>query len=123
MSFEQTGLQGGIWSGLLSRDEAPARVALIHMGEAVAQASITDHAPGIWRIEAALPAARLSDGVQSFLLVEQSEDGEPDPGAPVLARLNVIAGKPLDADLRAEIDLLRAELDLVKREFRRLARG
>ena len=27
----------------------------------------------------------------------------------------------LDADLRAEIDLLRAEVDLLKREFRRLA--
>lgn len=35
--------------------------------------------------------------------------------------LSLVAGAPLDIDLRVEIDLIRAELDLLKREFRRLA--
>ena len=38
-----------------------------------------------------------------------------------ICTLPLLAGEALDADLRAEIDLLRAELDLLKREFRRLA--
>ena len=35
--------------------------------------------------------------------------------------LSLVAGAPLEQDLRAEIDLMRSELDLVKRELRRVA--
>ena len=37
----------------------------------------------------------------------------------VRGQFTVIAGVPLDEDVRAEISLLRAELDLLKRAFRR----
>jgi hypothetical protein len=37
----------------------------------------------------------------------------------VLDRITLMAGTPLDEDLRAEIALLRDELELVKRAFLR----
>jgi len=59
-----------------------------------------------------IPAETLSDGVQTFVLRA--------PGtAEALGRFVIVAGAPLDDDLRAEIDLLRAELDLLKSAFRR----
>ncbi|MDO5529777.1 MAG: hypothetical protein Q4F71_10280 [Paracoccus sp. (in: a-proteobacteria)] len=123
--FETIGLQGGIWSGLLSREVPPAAIHLVHAAEIVGTAQITAEG-GAYRIDAAIPAARLSDGMQTFLLVEQqgeASDARADSGAPVMARLHILAGRPLDQDMKAEIELLRAELDLLKREFRRLARG
>jgi len=36
-----------------------------------------------------------------------------------LAHFTIITGMPLEADIRAEVDLLRAELDMLKRAFRR----
>ena len=40
-------------------------------------------------------------------------------GGEVLASFTLVAGVPLEEDLRAEISLLRAELDLLKKAFRR----
>jgi len=56
----------------------------------------------------------LSDGLQTVVL---QADGE------VLTKVTILAGAPLQDDLRAEIGLLRAELDLLKRAFQRHARG
>lgn len=120
--FENLGLKSGIWSGLLRRDAAPERVGLVHRGEVVAEARITAAGEGQWRIDADLPPARISDGVTSFLLLEHG--GGQDAGAgDQLASLSVVAGRALEQDLLAEIDLLRAELDLLKREFRRFGAG
>ena len=120
--FESFGLKAGIWAGVLHRSDAPKRVLLIHLGAPVAEAKIRADKPSLWRIEAALPAHCLSDGVQSFaLLADDGEGDQPMPGAERLATLSLVAGAPLDFDLRAEIDLIRAELDLLKREFRRIA--
>jgi hypothetical protein len=63
-----------------------------------------------------VPPDRLDDGVQTFL-IRAADSGE------TLAHLTIVAGAPLEADLRAEIDLLRAELDLLKRAFRRHVRS
>ena len=128
--FETLHLQAGTWSGLLRRERAPARVMLAHMGAAVGPAAITAQSDGVWRIDAQLPPGLLSDGVQSFALL--ADDGRDDTGshrgdaemsvsAERLGTLSIVAGRPLDFDLRAEIDLIRGELDLLKREFRRLA--
>lgn len=121
--FESFGLKAGIWAGVLDRTEAPKRVLLIHLGTPVAEAKVrADKSSGLWRIEVAVPAHCLSDGVQSFaLLADDGESDQPMPGAERLATLSLVAGAPLDYDLRAEIDLIRAELDLLKREFRRIA--
>ena len=120
--FESLGLKAGSWTGILHRPVAPKRVMLTHLGVAVAQARIRADQPGRWRINVAIPAECLSDGVQSLaLLADDGEGDQPMPGAERLAVLSLVAGAPLDLDLRAEIDLIRAELDLLKREFRRIA--
>lgn len=119
--FETLGLKSGIWSGLLHREKAPAHVVLLHAGDIVADADVTEDGPGIWRIRAALPTSSLSDGVQSFSLLGSRGDGEFQiADTEVLGDLSIQAGEALDLDLRAELELIRSELDLLKREFRRL---
>ena len=120
--FESLGLKAGNWTGILMRPTAPKRVMLTHLGQPVAEARIRADQPGSWRIEVAIPAECLSEGVQSLtLLADDGEGDQPMPGAERLAVLSLVAGAPLDMNLRAEIDLIRAELDLLKREFRRIA--
>lgn len=124
--FQSLGLRGGIWQGIVQRATPPGRLLLVHAGRRVAEARVTPEGEGRWCVAAAIPAERLSDGIQSFLLLEDpagAEGSQPAPGAVQLAHLTLIAGEMADTDLRAELDLLRAELDLVKRELRRLARG
>lgn len=69
-------------------------------------------APGRWPVSVPIPAALLSDGVQTFLVRDAAS------GA-TLGHFAIVSGAPLESDLRAEIELLRAELDLLKRAFRR----
>lgn len=123
LQFHDEGLAGGIWSGRIEGAAAPPRVVLVHRGAVIAEARLRDDPAGGWRIEAALPGAALDDGAHSFLLLADTGEAgaPPDPGALELGALSVIAGRPLDADLRAEIALLRAELDLLKRSLRALA--
>ena len=123
--FSCLGLRAGVWEGALRAETPPRRIALTLNGRTVGRAEVSRDGPGLWRVRAALPAESLADGAQTYLLI--ADDGEgtegPRPGAQRLAHLPVLAGTALDADLRAEIDLLRAEIDLLKREFRRLAAG
>ena len=121
--FESLGLKSGIWQGVLRRDTAPGRLLLVHLGSRVADARVTPQDDGYWRVAAAIPAQKLSDGVQTFLLLEDAGEGAEPPLATArhLASLSLVAGAPLEQDLRAEIDLMRSELDLVKRELRRVA--
>lgn len=123
--FETLGLKSGIWQGILTRSAPPGRLVLVHLGSGVAEARVTAQEDGTWRVAAAIPAQRLSDGVQTFLLME--DGGEPgealQPAARHLASFSIVAGEPIDEDLSAEINLMRSELDLLKREMRRLAAG
>ncbi|HMQ39634.1 MAG TPA: hypothetical protein PKC09_00045 [Paracoccus sp. (in: a-proteobacteria)] len=122
--FENLGLKAGTWSGLLHRAAAPAQAGLVHNGERVAEARIAAAGEGIWRIDVDLPAERLGDGVTSFLLFEEVAGDEAPVGrGQPLASLSVSAGRALQRDLLAELDLVRAELELLKREFRRFGRG
>jgi len=50
--------------------------------------------------------------VQTFL-IREAEGGE------TLAHFTIVAGAAADADMRAELDLMRAELDMLKKAFRR----
>lgn len=122
--FENLGLKAGIWSGLLHRAVAPAQAGLVHNGERVAEARIAAAGDGTWRIDVDLPAGRLGDGMTSFLLFEEilGDDGPVGRGE-LLASLSVSAGRALERDLLAELDLVRSELELLKREFRRFCRG
>lgn len=121
--FESLGLKSGIWQGVLRREAAPSRLLLVHMGVRVAEARATTQDDGSWRIAAAIPSEKLSDGVQTFILLEDQGEGAepPQPGATHIASLSMVLGAPLEEDMRAELDLMRSELDLVKKELRRLA--
>ena len=67
---------------------------------------------GLWEVRLEVPADVLTDGVQTFLLVDN------DSGA-TLDSFAILTGEPVADDLRGEIDLLRAELDMLKKAFRR----
>ena len=121
--FESLGLKSGIWQGVLRRDTPPGRLLLVHMGARVGDARATAQDDGSWRIAAAIPPQKLSDGVQTFLLLEDQGEGAepPQAGAWHLSSLSIVAGELVEEDMRAEINLLRSELDLLKKELRRLA--
>ncbi|MTH33021.1 hypothetical protein GL279_00210 [Paracoccus limosus] len=121
--FESLGLKSGIWQGVLHGDAAPGRLLLVHMGARVGDARATAQDDGSWRIAAAIPPQKLSDGVQTFLLLEDQGEGAepPQPGARHLSSLSIVAGELLEEDMRAEMNLMRSELDLLKKELRRLA--
>lgn len=121
LRFESHGVKGGLWRGRLSGGDRPARVVLTHHAEVIATAELTEAEAG-WRVELPLPGAAISDGVQTLILVADEGEGDAPtgPGSVVLARLPLMAGRPLDEDLLSEIAALRAELELVKRELRRL---
>jgi hypothetical protein len=115
MELTKTRLIDGIWEGLLTGaapGAAPA-LAVTHLGQAVPGVTVTPMAEGGgWLVRVPLPAAAIADGVQTILIAEAATEV-------VLERVTVIAGDPLDEDIRAEMDLLRAELDMLKRAFRR----
>jgi hypothetical protein len=109
-------LRAGVWEAVLSGDAEPA-VEALHQGCILPGPSLSAIAgrPGEWMLRLAVPSDRLDHGVQTFLLRAKA-DGQ------TLGHFTIVSGVPLEADLRAEIDLLRAELDLLKRAFRRHVR-
>lgn len=71
-----------------------------------------DGAERSWNLRVELPADILTDGVQTFLIVDTETGATLDSFA-------ILTGEPVADDLRGEIDLLRAELDMLKKAFRR----
>lgn len=117
MRFDSHGISNGCWSGELIAATPPARVALVHRGNAVAQASLRQIGPDRWILSADLPGTVVDQGAQAVALVA----GDPgDAGSQVLGHLTLVAGTVIADDVLAEVAQLRAELDLLKREFRRL---
>lgn len=121
--FENLGLRGGLWSGILTADSAPRRVFLLRHGEILSFAKLMAVGDGRWDVSVDIPASVLSEGTHSLTLVADEGEGEgaPLPDSIHLDHLSLIAGKILDDDLAAEIALIRSELELIKREFRRFA--
>ncbi|SDE57313.1 hypothetical protein SAMN05421538_10846 [Paracoccus isoporae] len=120
--FETLGLKSGRWTGLLRRETGPNRVVLAQAGRIIADAEVTEDAPGLWRIEATLPVSSLSDGMQTFSLLGNAGDGKiPHPDCELLAEISVTSGQAAEIDLHAELALIRAELDMLKKEFRRIS--
>lgn len=118
--FENHGLKGGTWSGLLHTSAPPARVRVTVQGTVVAEVRVTEQDPGQHALRAEIPGSVLSDGLVT--LVMQSDDGSEAGGAvQVLGRQTLLSGQPLAEDVLAEIASLRDELDLLKSEFRRFA--
>lgn len=110
-SLEMQRIRAGRWEAELVGPDATGLV-VSHLERPLPGLDTKPDGPGRWRLSLPIPAEVLSDGVQTFLLIDA-------PSGQVLAHFTIITGVPLEHDLRAEIDLLRAELDLLKRAFRR----
>lgn len=117
LSLTQTRIRDGIWEGALSGPEeqtAPPALVATHLEkplDGISVAPVKDE-PGAWSVRLPIPAAIMSEGVQTVMI------SDPATGT-TLCAFTLVAGEPLDEDIRAEIDLLRAELDMLKRAFRR----
>ena len=104
-------LRAGIWTGELV-DGSVESVQVMHEGKALDGVSITALADrDSTQISVAVPAALISDGVQTFVVQ--------DAGGQVLTSFSILAGDVMADDLRAEIALLRAELNMLKSAFRK----
>ncbi len=107
-------ITNGVYEGAYQGEAIAPVLELYHLGKAVGETKV-DPVSGqknTWLIQCTIPANTLSDGVQTFLICHA---GETTP----LDSFSIVAGEPLDDDLRNEINLLREELDMLKRAFRR----
>lgn len=106
-------LIAGRWHLLLTGPAAPApQLRASHDGTDLPDLTCQPgQEAGTWQISVPVPPSALSDGLQTIVLYDANNQ--------VVDRLAILAGAPLDADLRAEIALLRAELDLLKAAIRR----
>lgn len=116
-TLTKTAFRAGVWAGQATRNDgadAPAPVfSAWHLDRAIDGVEVVPgRNPGLWDVSVHVPADVLADGIQTILI---REDGTDEP----MERIVIAAGKPLDDDIRAEVDLLRAELDMLKRAFRR----
>jgi hypothetical protein len=115
LTLTKTRIRAGVWEGVLTgAGAAEPRLEVVHLQEpvpGVTVAAIADR-PGEWAVRVPIPAAVLSEGVQTFLIR--------DPGTGLtLQHFTIVTGVAMEEDIRAEVDLLRAELDMLKRAFRR----
>ena len=110
----KTRIRAGVWEGVLSGSATEPKLEVLHQETPVAGTSLAavPERSGEWLVRVPIPAALLSDGVQTFL-IRDGGSGEK------LAHFTIITGVAMEDDLRAEVDLLRAELDMLKRAFRR----
>ena len=104
---------GGVWTGRLTGASGDAPVLdLLHEAERLAEPRVTPDGEGAWLVEVDIPADRLSEGVQTFVIATALDQA-------TLATIPFVCGAPLADDIRAEVNLLRDELDMLKRAFRR----
>lgn len=108
----KTSLIAGLWQGTLTGpvDDTPS-LRVTHLSAELPGVEVTRNDVG-WSVRVPIPAALISDGVQSFVIADAKT------GA-TLNSFAILAGDALAEDIRAEMDLLRAELDMLKRAFRR----
>lgn len=110
----ETRIRAGVWEGVLTGMRDLPKLLVMHLEKPVSGVETTPLAdrPGDWAVRVPIPMETLSDGVMTYLILDAATEAR-------LAQFTVIAGAHADADIRAEVDLLRAELDLLKRAFRR----
>jgi hypothetical protein len=116
-SLTRKQITNGVYEGVYtsqSNTTSPPSVILTFLGETLGDASAEplDELAGTWLLRCNIPPEAISDGIQTFLLCNVD-------GNTVLDSFSIVAGEPLDDDLRNEINLLREELDMLKRAFRR----
>jgi hypothetical protein len=116
ITLVQARITAGVWEGVLSgADTTAPTITALHGGRAVEGVDVrpVPGKAGQLAVRVPIPAWALNEGVQTFVV---QADGE------TLAQFTLVAGVPLDEDIRAEIGFLRAELDLLKRAFQRHVR-
>lgn len=106
--LEVSRLRAGKWEGIWSGSHKPD-FAVLYQSTALDGIEVTEQESNKWLVSVAVPPQILSDGVQTLLLQE---------GGLTVGNFCIVSGAPLEADLRAEISLLRDELELLKRAFR-----
>ncbi len=113
-TLTRTRIRAGLWEGVLSHAPVEPAVEALWQETPLAGVAVTaiPGRAGEWAVTIPIPASALNDGVQTILIRDRIS-GEK------LGHFTLVAGVPLEDDLRAEIDLLRAELDMLKRAFRR----
>ena len=113
-TLTKTHLKAGRYEGLLTCAGTPPVIEAVHHDRVIGIAEIAPMPghPGHHLLGMDLPPDILCDGVQTIQL-RSAEDGD------ILDRITILAGAPLDEDIRAEVEFLRDELDLLKRAFRR----
>jgi len=106
----------GVWHGRLTQrgaDNWQPDIEVTHLDFAVDGIAVQeDRVEECWHVSVPIPADRIADGVQTFVIRDRRADA-------VLASFTIIAGDALAEDIRAEMSLLRAELDMLKKAFRR----
>lgn len=107
------GVYEGVYIGHKAEVTAPA-LELKYLGENLSEVTVKklDEHENTWVVRCSIPIEAITDGIQTFLLCIAGENT-------VLDSFSIVAGEPLDDDLRNEINLLREELDMLKRAFRR----
>ena len=114
MKLEPGRISGGVWEAEVTAAEAPV-IAALQGGRAVEGVTVgpVPGAVGRFAVRVPIPAWALNEGVQTILV---------QSGGATVATVTLVAGEPLEGDIRAELDLVRAELDLLKRAFQRHVR-
>ncbi len=113
-TLTKTRLTAGRYEGVLACSGTPPVLEAVHLDRVLGGVEVTpmDSHPGHHLVGFDIPSAALSDGVQTINL-RSAADNE------VLDRITILAGEPLEQDIRAEMLQLREELELLKRAFRR----
>lgn len=114
-TLTKTRLFEGTWEGVLSGKAGAGtpEIEVTHLQQPLdgVEVSVRPES-GDWALRVPVPADRIADGVQTFVIRDRTS-------GTVLDSFSMVAGDALACDLRAEISLLREELDLLKRAFRR----
>lgn len=113
----KTRIQAGTYEGVLTAKTEGAfhpQLAVVHLEKELEGLQITEDTSldKTWHVRFEIPSHVLTDGVQTFLIIDTSS-GE------TLDSFTIVTGEVLSDDIRAEMDLLRSELDMLKKAFRR----
>ncbi len=114
LTLTKTRLRAGNWQAVVTSPARVPEIDVLHLESPVQGVSLKPvvDVAGDYLLSVPIPLRALNDGVQTFVVQDRAD-------MTTLGSFSVIAGSPLDEDLRAEVELLRAELDLLKRAFRR----
>ena len=110
-------LRNGVYRAILTSDDPFASrptIAATLNGQPLDDVSVErdQGIDGQWHLTLPMTTDILSDGVHT-VVIEDTDAGRR------LGSVSIVAGEPLEDDIRAEVALLRAELDMMKRAFRR----